>query len=155
MKITIQLATTTLPGLESQPHPINPFLPMHLGLPPDFLSHILQPFPDDAPNNNKANDWDDFPSSTNLIPHQYPATPSSSQHRPDTNSNSLEHHLDSALAILIQTSGLLTDGVSPQARNTLRAINALVSMETPTYNPPPLKSVRKVAKWLQIPRYPK
>jgi hypothetical protein len=119
-----------------------------MGLPPNFLSHILQPFSDDAPKNNTAND---LPSSTNLSLHQYPAT----QDHTDTHPKSLEHHLDSALAILIQTSGILADGVTPQARNTLKAINALACMETPTYNPLPFNPVRKVAKWLQIPRCPK
>lgn len=128
-----------------------------MGLHPNLLSHILQPFPDGAPNNNKANNWNGSPSSTNLQPHKHPTTLNASQHRLDTNSNSLEHHLDSALAILIQTSGISSDDVTPKARNALRAINALASMETPTYDPRPYKSVRKVAlpKWLQIPRTPK
>lgn len=137
----------------------------------NFLSNILQSFPDDVSNNNTANNPNDLPSSTNLHPHHYPDTPNSSQHHPDTNLNSksLEHHLGSALTILIQTSGVLADGVTPQAVNILKAINALVfvpsmeapaydlpSMETPTYDPPPrFKSVRRVAKWLQIPRSPK
>ena len=157
VKISLRPAPTTLPGHESHPHPINPFLPMHMGLHPNFLSHILQPFPNNASNNNNtANNWNDLPSSTNLHPHHYPATPRSSRHRPDTDSKSLEHHLDSALDILIQTSGILADGVTPRARNALKAINALVSMETPTYDPPPrFIFVRKVAKWLQIPRCPK
>ena len=127
---------------------------MHIGLHPNFLSHILQPFPDDSPNNNTSNDRNDLPSSANLNLHQYPPIPTSSQHQPDTISKSLEHHLDSALTILIQTSGIV-DGVTPQARNTLKAINALASMEAPTYDPLPFKSVRKVARWLQIPRCPK
>ena len=160
MKITVQPAPTTLPasGPESHSNPINPFLPIHMGLHPNFLS-ILQPFPDGAVINNMANDRNDLPSSTNLHPHHNPATPNSSRHRrPDTNSESLEHHLDSALAILIQTSGILGDGdddhgVTPQTRNTLKAINALIPVETTTY-PPPFKSVgkRKMVKWLQIPR---
>ena len=109
-----------------------------MGLDPNFLSHILPPFPDDSefPINNTVNDW--IGSSKNLHPlsHNYPATLNSSllrhMHHPDTNSKSLEHHLDSALAILIQTSGTppLAEGVSLQARNTLKAINALVSMES-------------------------
>ena len=157
--MTVQPAPTALHGPETQPHPINSFLPMHMGLPPNFLSHILQPFPDDdASNNSMANDQIGLHSSRNINLHPYPATPDSSRHHhhPDTISKSLEHHLGSALEILIQTSGILADGVSPQARNTLRAINTLVSMETPpTYDPPPLKSVRKVVKWLQISRSPK
>lgn len=155
VKISVHPALTTLPGPESQPHPINPFLPMHMGLHPNFLSHILQPFPNDASN---GNNWNDLASPTNLHPHHYPPTPSSSRHRSDDNSKSLEHHLNSALEILIQTSGILADGVTPKARNTLKAINSLVSIETPTYDPPPQArfiSVRKVAKWLQIPRSPK
>ena len=153
--VTVQPAPTALHYTKSQPIP---FLPMHMGLNPNFLSHIFKkktPFPDDSPNNNKANDRNDLPSSTNFNPHQYPATPNSSQHYSDTNSKSLQHHLDSALKILIQTSGTSADGVTPQVRNTLKAINALVSMETQTYNPPPFKSFRKVTKWLQIPRSPK
>ena len=129
-----------------------------MGLRPNFLSHILQLFPDDDDPNNSttADDWNDLLSSTNL--HSHPATPNSSRHHPDstiTNSKSLEHHLDSALSILIQTSGILADGVTPQARNTLKAINALVSMETPSYDPPSFKYVGRVVKWLQIPRSPK
>ena len=153
--VTVQPAPTTLHGFETQPHPMNPFLPIHMGLHPNFLSHILQPFPDDAPNKNTANDRNDLPSSTNLKPHQYSAAPDSLQRHPDTISKSLEHHLDSALAILIQTSGTSADGVTLQARNTLKAINALVSMETPIYDPPPSKFVKKAVKWLQIPRSPK
>ena len=143
-----------------------------MGLHPNLLSHILQPFPNDATNNNinTANDWNnnDLPSSSSTNLHHYSPHhrhhnyPSTSNHAPhhrleDINSNSLEHHLDSALAILIQTSGILADGVTPQARNALKAINSLVSMETPSYDdpPPPFKSVRKVVKWLQIPRSPK
>ena len=147
--IIVHPAPTTLPGPEFQSHVINPFLPIHR---PDFLSHILQPFPDDAPSINMANYRND---STNYHHHHH--TPNSSRHCPDTNSKSLEHHLDSTLEILIQTSGILADGITPQARNTLKAINALVSTEapTPSYVPPPrFKSVRKVAKWLQISRSP-
>ena len=152
MKIFVQPAPTTLSGPESlsQPHPItsNPFLRIHT------MGH--------HPSNNTANSWIDLPSSTNLHPHHYPATLNSSRHRTDTNLQSLEHHLNSALIILIQTSGILADDVTPQARNTLKAINALISMETvtktPTYDPLPpsrFKSVRKIAKWMQIPRSPK
>ena len=135
-----------------------------MALRPNSLSRSnLQPFPDDAKNKNTPNNGNDLlsGSSTNVHPHHYPATPNSSRHRPDTNSKSLEHHLDSALEILIQSSGILadaSDGVTPQVRNTLRAINALVSksMETPIYDPPPrFISVKKVAKWLQIPRSPR
>ena len=148
VKTLLQPAPTALPGHESQPHPINPLFPMHAGFHANFLSHILQPFPDhDAQNNNNtANNWNNLPSSTNLHPHHYPATPSSSRHRPDTDLKSLEHHLDSALEILrvIQTSCILTDGITPQARNTLKAINALAF--------PRFKCVKKMAKWLQIPR---
>ena len=104
--VTVQLAYN-FTWLWVAPHPINSFLPMHMGLHPNFLSHLLQPFSADSPNNNKANDWNNLPSSTNRNPHQYPATPKSSHHRPDTITNlkSLEHHLGSALAILIHISG--------------------------------------------------
>ena len=141
VKISVPPAPATFPGPESQPRPTNPFLQIHMGL---------------HPNNNTASSWNDLSPSTNLHPH-YPVTPNSSPHSscPDTNSKPLEHHLNSALAILIQTSGILADAsdVTPQARNTLKAINALVSMETPRR--PRFKSVRKLAKWLQIPRSPK
>ena len=153
VKISVQPAPTTSPGPKPQPHPIDPFLQMHMDLHQRILSHVLQPFPDDAQNKNTANSWNDLPSLTNLHPH-YPATPNSTRHRPDTNSKSLEHHLNSALEILIQTTGILADGVTPQAQNTLKAINALVS--TPTHDPPPrLRPVRKVVKWLRILRFPK
>ena len=59
------------------------------------------------------------------------------QHRPGTNLKSLEHYLDFALAILIQTNGILAHVVIPQARKTLKAINVLVFIETPTYDPLP------------------
>ena len=150
VKTLLQPAPTTLSGLEPQPHLINPFLPMHMGFHPNFLSHIPQPFSDDAPiNNNMANNWNNLPSSTNFHPHHYPPTPNSSRHRPDTDLKLLEHHLDSALEILrvIQTSGISTDGITPQARNTLKAINALAL--------PRFKCIKKVAKWLQFPRSPK
>ena len=152
--VDAKLRQLELHGIETQPYPINPFLPMRMGLHPNFLSHILQPFPDDALDNNTANDRNELPSSTNLNPHQYSVAPDSSQHQPDATSNSLEYHLHSALAILLQTSGTLADGVTPQARNTLKAINALVSTETPTRDPP-FKVSRKAFKWLQIPRSPK
>ena len=123
---------------------------MHMGLHPNFLSHILQPFSADSLNNNITNDWNDLPSLTDLNPHQYPpVTPNLSQHHLDTDSKSLEHHLNSALAILLQTTGILADGITPQARNTLKAINVLVSIETPTHNPLPFKSVKEVVKWLR------
>ena len=150
-------APTTLPGhdSESHPHPINPFLPIQMSLRPNSLSHILQPFPDhdDAPHHNTENNWNDFklPSSTNLHAHHYPVTTNSSRHRPDTDSKSLEHHLDSSLKILtgIQSSGILADGITPQARDTLKAINALVFKKTL----PHFKFVKNVVKpdWLQIP----
>jgi hypothetical protein len=96
----------------------------------------VQPAPTNLPGSkfqrNMANNWNEL---TNLHPHHYPATPNSSRH---TNSKLLENHLDSALAILIQTSGISAGGVTPQARNTLVAINELVSMETASYDPTPV-----------------
>jgi len=131
---------TTLP--QPQLQTMGRFLcpPMDIGLHLYLLPHIPQPF-------NAANNCSGLPTLT-YLPHHNPATPNPSRHRPDTNSKSLEHHLDSALAILIQTSGILADDVTPQARNTLKAINALASsMKTPTYDPLPFEPVRKVAKW--------
>ena len=152
---TVDAKLRQLYGIETQPHPINPFLPMRMSLHSNYLSPILQPLPDDALNKNAASDGSELLSSTNFNPHQYPAAPDSSQHHPDTISKSLEHHLKSALVILIQTSGILADGVTPQARNTLKAINALVSTETPTYDPLPFKVARKAVKWLQTLRSPR
>ena len=119
--VTIRPAPIALHGPETQPHPINPCLPMHMGLPPKFLWHILQPFPDDDVSNANS-----------------------------------EHHLDSALAILIQTSGILADGVCPQARDTLGSINALGFYgDTTDLWSTPYQSAWKVVKWLQISRSPK
>ena len=41
--VTVQLAYN-FTWLWVAPHPINSFLPMHMGLHPNFLSHLLQPF---------------------------------------------------------------------------------------------------------------
>jgi hypothetical protein len=101
--------------------------------------------------NMANNNWDDL--TNDLRSHHYPATPNSSRRSLNTDSELLEHHLESALSILIQTSGILADGVTPQARNTLIAINAVISMEIPSYNPSPFKSVRKVIKNTGFNRY--
>ena len=57
----------------------------------------------------------------------------------DTNSKRLEYHLEFALAtaLTIQTSGISNsaDILSPRAHKTLKALNALVSVELPVSDP--------------------
>ena len=144
MRKIVCLAPMTLPGPAFQPFPINPFLPTHMGLPPNFLSHILQPraFPGNVqnipPNNYFTDDWSSPSSQT--IPHpchyraESPLTPNSSRDILDSDSKLLEHHLHSALAIIVSASGILssTELVTPRAHNTLKALNALLPMETPS-----------------------
>ncbi|KAF8814547.1 hypothetical protein BYT27DRAFT_6964533 [Phlegmacium glaucopus] len=171
-------APTTLPGPEFQPFQpflVNPFL--NMGLHPSlFLPHILPPLPGAAqnasPNNIMVNKWSDTFSQPNLPPHHHPESPTAtdlSPDPPDTNSKRLEYYLDSALvtALIIQTSGISSsvDILSPRAYNTLKALNALVSVETPLFCPrtvasdPPtrFKSVRKATRWLRTwnPQAPK
>ena len=165
----IHLATTTLPGPEFRPFPVNPFLPMHMGLHPSFLlPPNLEPLPstiqNTSPNNITVNPWH------NTDPQHHPAESSpgpasnSSRYPLDTNSKRLEYHLESALAtaLTIQTSGMSSsaDILSPRAHNTLKALNALVSMEIPIFGPrtvandPParFKYLKKVTKRLRIPQ---
>ena len=164
----VHIASTTLSGPDFQPSPINPF-PM--GLSPNFLSRILQPFAGgihNAPqNNDTSSEWNDLSSQRNLHPSQYPAEPplatSSSRDPLDTDMKRLEHHLDSALAsaLTIHASGISSSDeiLSPRAHRSLKALNALVSVEMPissqrlTSNDRPTRfnSVKKVARWLQIP----
>lgn len=149
-------APTTLPGTAFQQLPINPLLPMHMGLYPNFLSHI-QPFPSDlqdAPPNITANTWTDL--QPNRHPSHYlPKSSLATNSSPDANSKCLqvEHHLDAALAaaLSIDTSRSSAEILTPRAQNTLKAFNALVSMETPVSSPRTTASRRRVAKWLQIP----
>ena len=168
----IHVVTTTLPGPEFQPLPVNPFLPMHMGLHPSLL---LPPNLERLPgtiqnaslNNVTVKPWHDMNSQHH--PAESPPSSNSSQYPLDTNSERLEHleHLlDSALAtaLSIQTSGVSNsaDILSPRAHNTLKALNALVSVEMPVFcprtveNDPParFKFVKKVTKWLRIPQSP-
>lgn len=163
----IHLATSTLPGPEFQPFPVNPFLPMRMGLHPSLLlPPNLEPFPGTIqnafPNNITVNSWSDTDP-------QHPPTESPPASNPslDTNSKRLEYHLESALAtaLTIQTSGISNSAniLSPRAHNTLKALNALVSVEMPVSSPRAvandsparLKFVKKVTKWLRIPQSPK
>jgi hypothetical protein len=86
------------------------------------------------------------------------------------NSKLLEYHLESALAtaLTIQTSGVSksTDILSPRARNTLKALHALVSMEMPVSGPKTIASAsdppapfnnvtKNLIKWLGFSQSPK
>ena len=135
----IHLATTILPGPEFQGFPVNPFLPMHMGLYPSFLPlPNLEPLhgtiQNASPNNiitvNPSRDTD-----PQHHPAESPPASNSSQYPLDANSKLLEYYLECALATVlsIQTSGISgsADILSPRARNTLKALNALVSVETP------------------------
>ena len=133
------LAPMTLSGpTEFQPFPMNPFLPMHMGLPPN-LSHILQPSP---PNNYTTDDGSNSSSQTTLNPCHYPAesplATNSSRDILDSDSKRLEHYLHSALAIVVKASGISSSAeiLTPRAHKTLRALNALVPVETPVPSPP-------------------
>jgi hypothetical protein len=154
--VTVQRSASTYNFTRPRvPAPLDePLSPMHTGLHQNFLSHILQPSPMLQIKIRLMTRMACPHQQINLSPHHYPATPNSLQHRRYTNSNRwiTISSLDFALAFLIQLSGILADGVTPQVRVTLKAINALVSMETPTYDPLPFKSVRNVTKWSQIPR---
>ena len=154
----IHLVTSTLPGPELQSYPVNSLIPMHMGL------HLLNPEPlpgtiqNTSPNNITANPW------RNTDPQHDPTESPPTSNPLDTNSKCLEYHLDSALAtaLAIQTSGISssTDILSPRAHNTLKALNALVSMEMPVSDPrtiandPPALSeyVKRVIKQLRIPQ---
>ena len=168
----INLATTTLPGPEFQPFPVNPFLPMHMGLHPSFLlPPNLEPPPETiqnkSPNNITVNPWH------NTDPQHHPAeSPSTSNNASryslDTTNNlkRLEYHLESALAtaLAIQTSEISSSSsagiLSPRAHNTLKALNALVSVEMPVSDPRTVakipsarfKYAKKVTKWLRFPQ---
>ena len=148
----IHIETTTLPGSEFQPYPvINPFLPMHIGLHPSLLQPPNpEPLPgtiqNASPNNVTVNPCRD----TDL--QHYPAeSPPASNPLENTNSKRLEYLLDSALAtaLTIQTSGISSsaDILSPRAYNTLKALNALVSVEMPVSGSR-TDSPRYVTKWL-------
>ena len=163
----MHIATAT-PGPEFQPFPVNPFLPMHMGLHPSlFLPPNIKPFPgiqNASPNNITLNPWHD--TNPQHQPTESPPVSNSSHYPPDTNSKRLEYHLDSALAtaLAIQISGISSsaDILSPRAHNTLKALNALVSVEMPVSGPstlasdPParFKFVKKVTELLRIPQSP-
>jgi hypothetical protein len=135
-----------------------------MGVHPSFLlPPNLEPLPGTILNasssNITVNPWRD------TDPHHHPAeSPPAGNLSLDTNSKRLEYHLESALAtaLAIQTSGISSsaDILSPRAHNTLKALNALVSVETPVSgsrivaNDPPARSnyVKKVTKWLRIPQ---
>lgn len=162
---------TTLPGPKFRPLPK---IPISTGPHPTLCSSpALEPCPgavqDPPPNNITSNTGSD----TSPQPHVLPPCPSESQlfanlsqDSPDINSKRLEHLLDSALetaletALIIQTSGISisADILSPRAHNTLKALNALVSAETPVHStrslkasgpPSRFKTVRQVTRWLQ------
>lgn len=159
----IHLATSTLPSPEFQPFPVNPFLPIHMGLHPSFLlPPNLEPLSgtiqNASPTNITVNPWCD------TDPQHHPVESPPARNSPlDTNSKRLEYLLESALAtaLTIQISGITSSAniLSPRAHNTLKALNALVSVETPVSdsetvaNDPPsrFKFVKKVTKWLRIP----
>ena len=158
----IHLATTALPGPEFQPFPVNPFLPMHMGLHPSFLlPPNLEPLPGTIENpsqnnvslnNVMANPWRD--TDSHHRPVEFPPDSNSSRYPLDTNSKRLEYHLESALAtaLTIQISG-----ISPRAHNTLKALNSLVSVEVTVSGPRTVandqpvrfKYLKKVIKWLR------
>ena len=160
----VHLATSTLPGPKFQPFPVNPFLPMHMGLHPRFLlPPNLEPLPgtiqDASPSNITINPWRDTDSDPQHPPVESPPARNSTL---DTDSKCLEYLLESALAtaLTIQTSGISSSAniLSPRAHNTLKALNALVSVDIPVSasktvanDPPPrFKFVKKVTKWLRI-----
>ena len=142
-----------------------------MGLHPSFLlpsnlERLPSTIQNTSPNNITVNPWHD------TDPHHPAESPSASNLSPyplDTNSKRLEYHLESALAmaLTIQTSGMScsADILSPRAHNTLKALNGLVSVETPVSGPrtaandddPParFKYLKKVIKWLRIPQSPK
>ncbi|KAF8814552.1 hypothetical protein BYT27DRAFT_7205991, partial [Phlegmacium glaucopus] len=69
-------APATLPGPEFQPFPVNPFLPIHMGLHPSlFLPPILPPLPGAAqnasPNNITVDKWNDTFSQPKPPPHHH------------------------------------------------------------------------------------
>jgi hypothetical protein len=159
----MHLATTSLPGPEFQSFPENPFLPMHMGLHLNMpLPPNLEPLPgtiqNPFPNNITVNPCRDTDPQHQPAESQPASNPF--RHPLDTNSKRLEYHLESALAtaLTIQTSGISSsaDILSPRAHNTLKALNALVSVEMPVSGPrnvtkdPPtrFKYLKKVTKWL-------
>ena len=168
----IHLAATTLPGLDLPPFLINTFLQMHMGL---HRTSASPPNPEPHPNSIQN------ASPNNIIinpggdtdPQHHSAESSlasnSSQYHLDTNSKRLEYHLQSALAtaLTIQTSEISSSGdiLSPRAYNTLKALNALVSVEMPVSSPravandPPARSKfnKKMTnlKWLRKSQSPK
>ena len=159
----IHLAITTLPGPDFQPLPVNPFLPMHMGLHPSSLRlPNFEPLPGNiqnaSSNNITVNPWRDADPQHHSA--EFPPASNSSRYPLDNISKRLEYHLDSALqaALTIQTSE-----ISPRAHNTLKALNALVSVDMPVSGPrtvasdPParFKFVKKMTKWLRIPQSPK
>ena len=165
----IHLATTTVPGPEFQPFPVYPFLPMHMGLHPSLLLPPtigpLHSTPNASPNDITVNPLCD--RGLQQHPAEYPPANNPSRCPLDnTNSKRLEYLLESALAtaLTFQASGISSsaDILSPRAHNTLKALNALVSVEVPipgpgilpSDSPARFKFVKKMAKWLRIPQSP-
>ncbi|KAF8802744.1 hypothetical protein BYT27DRAFT_7244528 [Phlegmacium glaucopus] len=164
-------APTTPP---SRPLPIPPFTPMHTNLRQNLvLPPTLSPFPGAVQDALLSSITEDKENDTysQRHPHHYlpesPLSTNSSRNPPVNNSGRLEHLLESALetaltaALIIQTSETSSSAeiLSPRAQNTLKALNALVSGKTPVSSPTianetttRFKSVRKVARWLRIPR---
>ena len=143
----------TLSGPAFHPFPMNPLIPTHMGLPPN-LSHILQPFPGNVrnipPNNYTTDDCSNSSSQTSLNPchclAESPLVTNSTRDSDvlDSHSKRLEHHLRSALAIVVKTSGISSSAeiLTPQAHNTLNALNALVPGERPAgLAPNPKKTI--------------
>lgn len=162
----------TLSVPASQPLTMSPFLPTHMSLPPNYLSHILQPFPGHVPNifpNNCTTDnGSTSPSQTTPHPSHYlaesPLTTNSSRDILGSEAKRLEHHLHSALTIVVKAFGISSSAkiFTPQAHNTLKALNALVPVEPSpqktTASDPPARSKsvgREVTRWLRTSRSPK
>jgi len=146
------LAPSEPPKTPPEPRRNNPFLT----LPPSNHNTL---------NHNTANNWK-VSSQTNLHPRhyppEYPIPTDLSQDSPDINPKCLEHLLESALAIalVMQTSGISNSAeiLTTRAQNTLKALNALVSVESPvsstgTGTTTGDSSTRnKVTKWLRLPQ---
>jgi hypothetical protein len=159
----LHLAFSTLPVPELHSFPINP-----LGLHPSFiLRPNLEHFPgttiqDAYPNDITVNPWRD----TDPQHHPAESPPVSSYSSLDYNSNKrLEYHLESALDTVLGVLSSADNILSPRAHNTLKALNALVSVEKPVSGPmtianddPPTRFnnvTKNVTKWLGFPQSPK
>jgi hypothetical protein len=149
-------------ALDNSPRPPAPSEPPNTLLEPRRNNPFLTLPP---PNDNNANNRK-FSSQTNLHPRhyppEYPIPTDLSQDSPDINPKCLEHLLESALAtaLVMQTSGISNSAeiLTTRAQNTLKALNALVSVESPvsstgTGTTTSDSSTRnKVTKWLRLPQ---